>query len=337
MNSQISVVIPCFNRVDWIGEAIASAYGQSHPPAEVIVVDDGSTDGSWELLQHLRQSRFPQLRILCHEGRINCGENVSRAVGVAAARGAFIAFLDSDDLFESDKLEQQLRAFQLYPSLVLCHTGIRVIGDRSKADFFEASLSGSPQIPYFLRSQRDYLKRCRICISSALVRSDALRKIPFAFIPAAMGFPDHLCWCLLAAEGPFLFLPQPLTLYRVHAASHTSSLSVYGENLSAPDYFARSLKYRYATLEFLLVLLVRSQSWPHGLRVLAAVLENLRLLLIAYLWDPAPDPCDRRGSHTVPVNGVVRAILIPFRLVRTLRSALARLPQARAHDPAASP
>jgi glycosyltransferase involved in cell wall biosynthesis len=327
MNGQVSVVIPCFNRVDWIEETIVSAYGQSHPPVEVIVVDDGSTDGSWERLQELRQTRFPGLRILSHEGRINCGENVSRATGVAAARGEFVAFLDSDDLFEPQKLEQQLRAFHDHPALVLCHTAIRVIGDLSKADFFEASLSGSPEQPYFFRQQPEYLKRCRICISSTLVRTSALRRIPFAFIPAAMGFPDFLCWCLLAAEGPFLFLPQPLTLYRVHPSSHTSSLSVYGEDLSAPAYFARSLKYRYATLEFLLVLLVRSRSWPHGLRVLAALLENLRLLLIAYLWDPAPDPCDRNGRHCVPVNGVVRAILVPFSLVRALRSGLGRLLQ----------
>lgn len=325
MNGRVSVLISCFNRIDWIEEAIASAYGQSHPPAEVIVVDDGSTDGSWELLQALRNDRFPALRILCHPGRINCGENVTRATAVAAATGDFLAFLDSDDRFASGKLEQQLKAFEAHPSLVLCHTAIEVIGDRSKADFFEASLAGSPQSPYWLRRQSDYLKRCRICLSSVLVRRAALERIRFAFIPAAMGYPDWLCWCLLAAYGPFLFLPERLTHYRVHTGSHTSSLSVYGETLSAAEYFGRSLKVRYARLEFLLVLLVRSQSWPHGLRVLAAALEQLRLILLAYLWDPAPDPTDRLGTHCVPVNGVVRAIFLPYTLVRGCAASLQRL------------
>lgn len=316
MNGRVSVLISCFNRLDWIEEAIASAYGQSHPPAEVIVVDDGSTDGSWELLHALRDNRYPTLRILCHPGRINCGENVTRATAVAAATGDFLAFLDSDDRFAPGKLEQQLRAFEAHPSLVLCHTAIEVIGDRSKADFFEASLAGSPQSPYWLRRQSDYLKRCRLCLSSVLVRRAALQRIRFAFIPAAMGYPDWLCWCLLAATGPFLFLPERLTLYRVHSASHTASLSVVGETLPAAEDFARRLKARYAKLEFLLVLLVRSESWPHGLRVLAALLEQLRLILLDYTWDPAPDPTDRLGTHGVPLNGVVRALFLPFSLVR---------------------
>lgn len=322
MNGRVSVLISCFNHIDWIEETIASAYHQSHPPAEVIVVDDGSTDGSWELLQALRDDRFPSLQILCHPGRINCGENVTRATAVAAATGDFLAFLDSDDRFAPNKLEQQLRAFEAHPSLVLCHTAIEVIGDRSKADFFEASLAGSPQSPYALRRQGDYLKRCRICLSSVLVRRGALERIRFAFIPAAMGYPDWLCWCLLAEHGLFLFLPERLTHYRVHGGSQTSSLSVYGETLSAPVYFARRLKQRYATLEFLLVLLVRSPSWPHGLRVLAAALEQLRLILLDYMWDPAPDPTDRLGTHSVPLNGVVQAILLPFSLVRRAAAGL---------------
>lgn len=322
MNGRVSVLISCFNRAQWIEEAIASAYDQSHPPAEVIVVDDGSTDGSWELLQALREQRFPRLRILCHPGRINCGENVTRAAAVAAATGDFLAFLDSDDRFAPGKLEQQLRAFAAHPSLVLCHTAIEVIGDRDKAAFFEASLAGSPEVPYQLRRQSDYLRRCRICLSSVLVRRAALERIRFAFIPAAMGYPDYLCWCLLAATGPFLFLPERLTAYRVHSDSHTSSLSVYGETLSAAAYFGRRLKARYAMLELLLVLLVRSESWPHGLRVLAAALEQLRLILVDYLWDPAPDPTDRLGRHSVPVNGVVRALFLPFALVRRVAAGL---------------
>jgi glycosyltransferase involved in cell wall biosynthesis len=316
INHQVSVVIPCFNRLAWIEASIASAYGQTHRPSQVIVVDDGSTDGTWEHLHMLQRSRFPELILLCHKDHINCGENVSRAKGVEAATGDFIAFLDSDDLFEPEKLERQLRTFEAFPSLVLCHTQVRVIGDLDKATFFESSLSGSPTTPYDFRRQPEYLKRCRICLSSALVKTTALKRINFAFIPAAMGFPDFLCWCLLAAHGSFVLLPEALTLYRVHPASHTSSLSVYGENLSAPDYFVRSLKYRYATIELLMVLLVRSESWRHSLRVMAELFENLRLVMIAYLWDPAPDPTDRNGTHTVPVNSVVRALLLPFKLTR---------------------
>jgi glycosyltransferase involved in cell wall biosynthesis len=323
-DTRVSVVIPCYNQVSYLEAAIASAFDQSCPPVEVIVVDDGSTDGSWELLERLRHGRFPDLIVLSHPGRINCGESVSRSKGVRAAKGEFVAFLDSDDRFEPDKLRLQLEAFDAHPSLVLCHTAVRVIGDLDKASYFESALAGSPAKLYSFRGQPDYLTRCRICVSSVLAKKSALQRIQFGFISAVRGFPDFACWCLLAAEGQFLFLDEPLTCYRAHADSHTSSLSVYGTNLSVPEYYARKMKYRYALLEMLMMVLVRSESLWHSLRVLAALLENLRLLMICYLWDPAPDPMDRHGLHAVVVNPIVKAILLPFKIVRSFRALLSK-------------
>jgi len=323
--ASVSVVIPCYNQVSYLEAAIASAYDQSCPPVEVIVVDDGSTDGSWELLERLKQSRFPSLIVLSHPNGINCGESVSRVKGVMAAKGDFVAFLDSDDLFEPDKLRLQLEAFDAHPSLVLCHTAVRVIGDLDKSSYFEAALAGSPAMPYSFRDQPDYLMRCRICVSSVLAKKSALQRIQFGFISAVRGFPDFACWCLLAAEGQFLFLDKPLTCYRAHGDSHTSSLSVYGLNLSVPECYARKIKYRYALLEMLMMVLVRSESVWHSLRVLAAMLENLRLLMICYLWDPSPDPTDRHGLHSVVVNPVVKVILFPFKILRSFRALLSKL------------
>ena len=85
------------------------------------------------------------------------------------------------------------------------------------------------------------------------------------------------------------------------------------------------MKSRYASLEMLMVLLVRSESVWHSLRVLAALLENFRLLMISYLWDPSPDPTDRHGLHSVVVNPVMKAILLPFKILRSLRDLSSRL------------
>jgi glycosyltransferase involved in cell wall biosynthesis len=324
-NTSVSVVVPCYNQVSYVEAAIASAYDQSSPPVEVIVVDDGSTDGSWELLEKLKKSRFPALILLSHPNRMNCGESVSRVKGVMAAKGDFVAFLDSDDQFMPDKLRLQLEAFDAHPSLVLCHTAVRVIGDLDKTSYFEAAFAGSPAKPYSYRDQPDYLTRCRICASSVLAKKSALQRIQFGFISAVRGFPDFACWCLLAAQGRFLFLDEPLTCYRAHGDSHTASLSVYGVSLSVPEYYARKIKSRYASLEMLMVLLVRSESVWHSLRVLAALLENFRLLMISYLWDPSPDPTDRHGLHSVVVNPVMKAILLPFKILRSLRDLSSRL------------
>jgi len=114
-NATVSVIIPCFNRAGMIGDAIRSALEQTHPPTEVIVVDDGSTDDSLAVAR----SFGPQVHTLHQE---NAGAAAARNTGIAAATGEFVAFLDSDDLWKPSKLERQLALFEARPHLSLVHS-----------------------------------------------------------------------------------------------------------------------------------------------------------------------------------------------------------------------
>ncbi len=96
----VSVVIPAHNAAHFIGDALASVFGQSHAALEVFVVDDGSTDGTEEVLR-----RYPAARLI---SLAHSGVSVARNVGVDATRGDFIAFLDADDFWDSRKIELQL-------------------------------------------------------------------------------------------------------------------------------------------------------------------------------------------------------------------------------------
>src|SRR5882672_10540734 len=96
----ISVVIPCFNAAAWIGDTLASVLEQRHQDLEVIVVDDGSTDTSAELIAHA----FPSVCLVRIE---NGGASRARNVGTQLARGEFIQYLDADDLLGPGKLEAQ--------------------------------------------------------------------------------------------------------------------------------------------------------------------------------------------------------------------------------------
>ena len=100
----VSVVIPCFNRSGMIGRAVSSVLSQTHQSLEVIVVDDGSSD-ILELKKAL--DAFQDARIRLIERPYNQGGAVARNVGVSLSKGEFIAFLDSDDEWVSNKLEQQ--------------------------------------------------------------------------------------------------------------------------------------------------------------------------------------------------------------------------------------
>lgn len=103
-NTFVSVIIPTFNRENYLADAIASVLAQTVPPDDVIVVDDGSTDGSAEIVR-----QFPTVRY-CWQA--NQGAAAARNCGVELAQGNFLAFLDSDDRWLPDKLERQLAAFE---------------------------------------------------------------------------------------------------------------------------------------------------------------------------------------------------------------------------------
>jgi hypothetical protein len=310
---RIAVVIPCYNSHATIADCLASVAMQTYSASEVIVVDDGSTDGTWDLLHQLQLSSYPDLKILCHDQHQNYGASLSRSLGISQASSDFIALLDADDLFEPEKLERQLEIFALHPDLVLCHTAVRVFGDPEQEAYFRSAFSGSPLLPYRYRKQRDYLIRNRICNSSVLVKAAPLKQLSCSFV-GRDSVEDWLCWCLLAAKGDYLYLDQPLTAYRVHPASKTALLT--GGARQSPSIARQSatkLHQLYVGLEFKLVLLARSESSLHGLRVLGSILEDLRRIVICYMLDPG---CDPNSTVTIQPNGLVKGLMLPFRLAR---------------------
>ena len=112
---QVSVVIPTHNRKRLVPRALESVLAQTRPAEEIIVVDDGSTDGTASAVA----SRFAGVRCLRQERR---GVSAARNRGVASATGHWIAFLDSDDEWLPHKLERQLAALEASPGHRICHS-----------------------------------------------------------------------------------------------------------------------------------------------------------------------------------------------------------------------
>jgi glycosyltransferase involved in cell wall biosynthesis len=117
MSRLVSAVIPTHNRRRELSAAIASALRQTRPLHELIVVDDGSADGSWEELQALGGGS-DGTRIIVH-GQPNAGPGAARNAGVRLASGEFIAFLDDDDVWHEEKTARQLALFEAQPELAL--------------------------------------------------------------------------------------------------------------------------------------------------------------------------------------------------------------------------
>lgn len=105
MSPLVSVIIPSYNRENYIAETIESVLNQTYDNIELIVVDDGSTDKSRNIID----SYGDKISILEHPGRINKGQSAALNLGISISQGEYIAFLDSDDLFAPDKIDKQVR------------------------------------------------------------------------------------------------------------------------------------------------------------------------------------------------------------------------------------
>src|SRR5437588_311798 len=113
--SLVSAAIPTFNAAAFLAEAVYSALGQSHRQVEVLVIDDGSTDDTEEVLRPFRQ----EIRYFRQD---RAGPSAARNRGILNARGRYVAFLDADDVWLPEKLELQVGVMNRQPEVVLTYS-----------------------------------------------------------------------------------------------------------------------------------------------------------------------------------------------------------------------
>lgn len=204
----VSVVIPTYNRARLVVEAVESVLKQSYPPLEVLVVDDGSTDVTEQALAPYRDR-------LCYLRTPHQGVSRARNAGWRMARGTWVGFLDSDDLWLPRKLERQIQALRSSPETPLCYTDEIWIRNQRRVNQcrHHAKYSGwiLPQC----------LPRCIISPSSALIRRDVLEELG-GFEEALEVCEDYELWLRLTARFPVLFLEEKLIVKR---GGHPDQLS----------------------------------------------------------------------------------------------------------------
>jgi len=141
----VSVVIPVFNGASFVAKAVASVRAQGHGAVEILVVDDGSTDGTQEVLKRLEQSDGIRWFQRSHGGPAR-----SRNYGIAAAQGQFIALLDCDDIWLPGKLAAQLAIMRARPDVGLVHTDFEVrFEDGTLEERVSARSSREPMVQAF--------------------------------------------------------------------------------------------------------------------------------------------------------------------------------------------
>jgi glycosyltransferase involved in cell wall biosynthesis len=209
------VVLPTRNRPRFLREALGSVLGQSLRPAEVVVVDDGD-GGAAEVVRSVEGSG-PRVRVLAGPGR---GPAAARNLGVAAAQGDLIAFLDDDDLWRPEKLARQALWFERWPGLGALGSGC--VRSESPA-IGHCTRLGRARGPRRV-SRVDLLHANRLVLSSVVVRRGCLDECGGFDESLPLG-QDWDLWLRVSERWQVAALPEPLTGYRLHPEQRTRDQS----------------------------------------------------------------------------------------------------------------
>ena len=197
----VSVIIPTFNRIQYLEGAVLSVLRQEFDRFEVIVVDDGSTDGSRALIERLKGSASGRLRYLY---RKNGGAAAARNTGIRAARYETLCFLDSDDRFLPGKLARQYEELH-QSSWKISHT--REVWYRRGGLLAQKKKHQPPHGDIFQAS----LRMCVVGMSTVMVRRAVFAEYGF-FDESLPCCEDYEFWLRIAVRERFLLVPEPLTL-----------------------------------------------------------------------------------------------------------------------------
>jgi glycosyltransferase involved in cell wall biosynthesis len=233
---KVSAIIIVLNGDAYIEEAIASIRGQSFGDWELLVVDDGSTDGTKAIVARLADTDS-RIRLLQHPDGGNHGMSAARNVGIAAARGAYIGFLDADDLWLPEKLAEQVAILEADPALGMVYGRTRIWhgekGQPSPRDFFY-DLGVTPDRTYqpprlFLNLLRNRYQTPTTC--NALMRREAVHAVG-GFEPEFRAmFEDQLFFAKLLASFPVHVSGRCWAWYRQHDQA-SSALETDAERIA---------------------------------------------------------------------------------------------------------
>lgn len=252
-NPLVSIIIPTYNRANLLPNAIESVLGQGYPNTEIIIVDDGSTDDTQNVLEQFAG----RINVVIQE---NKGASAARNHGIRLSKGDIIAFLDSDDLWLPTKLERQVAILQSAdPTIPCCLCNIRLAySDGRTGSSFDLSLiKPSIEEGLWLNVLEVLASRFILFNQSVAIRREALVKVG-GFDESYKYMEDHDLAMRLALLGSWAFIREPLVIWNqgtidsLTKQAETERMNVYK---TIVDMYQK------------IVLLAENPSYPKNLRL----------------------------------------------------------------------
>jgi hypothetical protein len=226
----VSVIVPAYNQSRYLGAAIRSALVQTRRDLDVLVVDDGSTDDTREVVTAFTD---PRVKYIFQQNR---GLSAARNTGLEHATGEFVTFLDSDDEFLPEKLETLLEAFERDPSLGMA-AGQAVLIDQDGHELGEVFDRPLPA------ESSELLLGNPLHVGSVLLRRSWQQRVG-VFDETLRSYEDWDMWLRLARAGcPMAWVPRPVSRYRFHQEQMTrigtqmttATFAVLEKTYASPD------------------------------------------------------------------------------------------------------
>ncbi len=227
----VSVIVPTYNRADLISYTLDSAIKQSYKNLEIIVIDDGSVDNTEEVVKAIGD---PRICYICHPS--NRGGSAARNTGIEVARGEYIAFLDSDDLWAPEKIELQLALIQrhLHPQKVVSYTQ-RLVSFTRITNYTQLAITSESLrvVPEKGKGEAEAIAEYLFCSDGEIQTSTMMmhRSLGFAtrFTPDLKKHQDwDFCFRLEANGAIFTFIKKPLVIWNADSRKdRVSQISDY--------------------------------------------------------------------------------------------------------------
>lgn len=276
----VSVIIPTYNRAALLRDAVRSVLAQTFSDFELIVIDDGSTDGTDRMMGGFDDSRLHYLK------QENQGRSAARNRALSLARGRYIAFLDSDDLYLKDKLEKQVAFMDDHPDIDMIYTSAICVDDTGRPldkQIYTAEVEGNiyPQIAFF--------QPVTITLPTVMLRREVLDAVGH-FDERMERFEDTDLWRRIAKRFKVGILREPTCILKTHddnalAAQNPEKI------IGAIDYYVKKILREDADIDAGFLRAGASRLYEYYGRAFLSVTGwrrfGLRLLRTAIIFQPS--------------------------------------------------
>mgnify|MGYP006131452329 FL=1 len=270
---KISVIIPTYNRIFFLKRSIDSVLEQILKPYEVIIVDDGSSDGTSTMIK----KNYPKINLICQE---NKGVSAARNIGIRASSGDWVCFLDSDDEWKKNKLSEQMLAIKKNTNYSFCHSNEEWIKNGKKIN------QKKKHKKYGGNIFKECLDMCRISPSSVMINKSVFDDIGF-FNEDLVVCEDYELWLRICAHYKVLFVDEPLIIkYGGHEGQLSNSIeSIEYYRIKALEYLLSTEMTYENKKEAVKILLFKLGIYLNGLKKRNKILDIVKYNKKIKFWN----------------------------------------------------